>query len=91
MERFAREIASIYRCDLSLIISDFEINILKETFNIPSDLLHHLPFMVDIQSLIAGPSFNKRQHFVTIGNFRHEPNWDSVLWLHSFWPQIRKQ
>jgi glycosyltransferase involved in cell wall biosynthesis len=38
------------------------------------------------------PDFFSRQHFVTIGNFRHEPNWDSVLWLkHCLWPLIRTQ
>jgi len=29
---------------------------------------------------------------MTIGNFRHAPNWDAVLWLkQSIWPLIRKQ
>ena len=39
-----REIASIYRCDLSLIISRFEMKLLKETFKIQESLLCHLPF-----------------------------------------------
>jgi len=29
-----REIASILRCDLSLLISDYEVKLLTETFNI---------------------------------------------------------
>jgi len=28
--------------------------------------------------------------FVTIGNFRHAPNWDAVLYLQQIWPRIRK-
>lgn len=39
-----REIASILRCDLSLIISEFEMNILTKNFKINSDLLFYLPF-----------------------------------------------
>jgi glycosyltransferase involved in cell wall biosynthesis len=31
-------------------------------------------------------------HFVTIGNFMHKPNVDSILWLkETLWPQIRAQ
>ncbi|MCW9018523.1 MAG: glycosyltransferase family 4 protein, partial [Kangiellaceae bacterium] len=37
------------------------------------------------------PSFDQRNHFVTIGNFRHAPNWDSVLFLQEIWPLIRKE
>src|SRR5690606_4752526 len=39
-----RELASILRCDLSLIISEFEMELLQNTFKIPSDLLYYLPF-----------------------------------------------
>ena len=28
---------------------------------------------------------------MTIGNFRHAPNWDAVLYLQQIWPLIRKQ
>jgi glycosyltransferase involved in cell wall biosynthesis len=28
---------------------------------------------------------------MTIGNFRHAPNWDAVLYLQKIWPLIRKQ
>lgn len=87
-----REIASIYRCDLSLIISDFEITLLTEHFNIDPALLIHIPFMLDLEQLSQDlPGFSERQHFVTIGNLRHGPNWDSVLFLQQIWPLIRKQ
>lgn len=34
--------------------------------------------------------FSRRQHFMSIGNFRHAPNWDSLEWLASgLWRQIR--
>ncbi len=85
-----REIASIYRSDLSLIISDYEIELLTHHFNIPPSLLQHVPFMLDIPSLTSQRKpFEARKHFLTIGNFRHAPNWDSVLYLHTLWPHIR--
>ena len=86
-----REIAAILRCDLSLIISDYEMNLLQAQYKLEPSLLHHLPFMFDTDKLSENPSFQERQHFVTIGNFRHAPNWDSVLFLQQIWPQIRKQ
>ncbi|CAH8290068.1 glycosyltransferase involved in cell wall biosynthesis [Mariniflexile fucanivorans] len=90
-----REIASIYRSDLSLIISEAEMNILKNDFKVPDDLLVYLPFLLEtipeatIQKL---PKFEERNHFVTIGNFLHEPNYNAVLYLkETIWPLIRKQ
>lgn len=87
-----REIAAILRCDLSLIISDFEMQLLQDTFKVDKHLLQHLPFMVDLSQLpVQTLSFNERQHFMTIGNFRHAPNWDAVLYLQQIWPLIRQQ
>lgn len=87
-----REIAAILRSDLSLIISDFEMALLQDTFKVDSRLLHHLPFMVDLERLPAQTAaYGNRHHFMTIGNFRHAPNWDAVLYLQQIWPLIRKQ
>lgn len=88
-----REVAAIFRCDLSLMISEFEMDFLQRFFSVPSWLLHYLPFLSSISiSENTLPGFSLRQHFVAIGNFRHEPNWDSVLWLkHQLWPLIRSQ
>ncbi|MEZ8344940.1 glycosyltransferase [Vibrio splendidus] len=87
-----REIAAILRCDLSLIISSYEMELLQSEFNVDPKLLHHLPFMVDLKTLPESTkSFEERKHFMTIGNFRHAPNWDAVLQLQKIWPKIRKQ
>lgn len=90
-----REIASIYRCDLSLMISEAEIEILTQQFKIDKSLLYYLPFLLapipedDIKQV---PTFEKRQHFITIGNFLHAPNYDAVLYLkQTIWPLIRKK
>ncbi|WP_103865665.1 glycosyltransferase [Aquimarina sp. I32.4] len=90
-----REIASIYRCDLSLIISDFEIKLLKDTFKINQDLLLYLPLLYDpitTKNQEKWPCYENRNHFITIGNFRHAPNWNSVLHLKEIiWPLIKKE
>ena len=87
-----REIASIYRCDLSLIISKFEMELLKFTFNIPDDLLHYLPFLEEEIKENNKPTFDDRKDFVFIGNFRHEPNWNCVQFLKdSVWPLVRQK
>ncbi|MCK4864190.1 MAG: glycosyltransferase family 4 protein [Gammaproteobacteria bacterium] len=89
-----REVASILRCDLSLMISEYEIELLKNNYKVAEELLLYLPFMYDLinkeESPEKWPSFENRKNFVTIGNFRHEPNWDSVLYLkNKIWPLIR--
>jgi O-antigen biosynthesis protein len=91
-----REVASIFRCDLSLIISAYEYQLLQQHYQVPKDLLLLCPFMIDLSNIqsekVAPVSYAQRQHFITIGNFRHEPNWDAVLWLkQAIWPQIRAQ
>ena len=87
-----REVAAILRCDVSLIISSFEMELLTDTFRIDSGLLHYLPFMIDLTSVPETTrSFSERQHFMSMGNFRHAPNWDVVLQLQKIWPSIRKK
>jgi len=91
-----REVASILRCDLSLIISEYEIAVLKDKYHVDEELLLYLPFMYDTinkeESLQKWPSFENRKNFATIGNFRHEPNWDSVLYLkNEIWPLIKSK
>ncbi len=88
-----REIASIYRCDMSLIISPYEMELLKNIFKIDSSLLHYRPFLVNPltkRDTEKWPTFKEREHFVTIGNFLHEPNVNSVLYLkENIWPLIK--
>jgi hypothetical protein len=79
-----REIASILRCDLSLMISEFEMELLTTTFKIDKALLYYLPFLLEpITALTFDklPSFEERKDFVFIGNFLHEPNWNAVQYL----------
>ena len=87
-----REIAAILRCDISLIISSYETELLVNAFKVDQSLLHHLPFMVELDELPTSTTpFSNRKHFMTIGNFRHDPNWDSILYLQKIWPLIRNK
>ncbi len=90
-----REIASILRCDLSLMISEVEVEILKEQFKIDASLLYHLPFLDDgitATHIKKWSSFEGRKDFVFIGNFLHEPNWNAVQVLKTkIWPTLRKK
>lgn len=90
-----REIASIYRCDLSLIISKAEMEILKNTFQISDTLLLYLPFLIDsISEELKNnlPKYEERQHFISIGNFLHEPNYDALLYLkETLWKPIKQR
>ena len=90
-----REIASIFRCDFSLIISSFEIALLKDSLSINDSQLLYLPFMVEKvlrEEIATYPEFEQRADFMCIGNGKHAPNVDAVVWLkHTIWPLIRKQ
>nr|WP_299036197.1 glycosyltransferase [uncultured Tenacibaculum sp.] len=89
-----REIAAILRCDMSLIISAYEIQLLKEVFKIDEALLYHLPFLldtIDAEAIQKWKSFEEREHFVFVGNFFHAPNVDAVLQLKTIWKYIRKK
>ncbi len=91
-ETAKRELASILRCDLSLIISEYEMELLQNTFKISSELLYYLPFLVEtVSEETAIPSFEERKNFLSIGNLLHAPNVDSVLQLKEIWPKIKKK
>lgn len=86
-----REIASIYRSDVTLIISSFEMQLLTKELHINHNLLHHLPFLIDTKHILEIP-FEEREGFICIGNGNHAPNKDAVIWLKKeIWPLIRKQ
>lgn len=90
-----REIASILRSDLSLMISKKEIEILQNQFKIDEKLLYYLPFLeeeISEEKISSWKSFDERQHFMFIGNFIHEPNFNCVQTLKKeIWPILRKK
>jgi hypothetical protein len=74
-----RELAAIRRCDLSLVVSDHEQRLLTHEYGVAAEQValarwYYLP----PPPVAALPPFAARRHFVSIGNFRHAPNLDSV-------------
>lgn len=92
-EDASRELASIFRSDLSLILSDSEVQLLRSSLGLPESLLQESLELCRIfynSPPAQTPGFSERQHFSMIGNFRHAPNADAVLWLKKeIWPAIR--
>ncbi len=92
-ETAKRELASILRCDLSLLISEVEMKILLEAFQIPEGLLWYLPFLVSERISEAQKNeqsnFEERDHFIAVGNMKHAPNVASVKTLKEhIWPTL---
>jgi len=90
-----RELAAILRCDLSLMISEVEMKILGDTFRMDSALLYYLPFLeneITTDIVKNWIPYEDRADFVFIGNFLHEPNWNTVQVLKTkIWPALRKK
>jgi len=89
-----REIAAILRCDLSLIISETEMDILTNQFGINSSILYYLPFLEDeitAKTTAGWKTHEEREGFVFIGNYLHEPNWHTLQQLKTkIWPVLSK-
>lgn len=90
-----REIASILRCDLSLIISETEMELLQTQFRVDPSLIYYLPFLEEAitkKEYENWKEFEQREGFVFIGNFLHEPNWHTLQLLKTrIWPGLRKK
>ncbi len=86
-----RELASIWRCDLSILLSEYEYMLLSRIFKIPETLLHCCPFLLPNAYIKPAKTYKQRIDFISIGSFRHAPNWDAVLTLkQKIWPTINK-
>ena len=85
-----REIAAMARCDLTIMISQVEVDLLKQHFCLPDWQLHYLPFLVrEFPDIEKFPSFDERQHLAMIGGFKHAPNRDATAWFaEEIWPQL---
>ncbi len=90
-----RELASIYRSDIVLIISSYEMYLLSNVLQVDTSILMYLPFLLDHiseEEKKALNSFENRSDFICIGNGKHAPNIDAIVWLKSeIWPLIRKE
>lgn len=85
-----REIAAILRSDLTLMISQYELQLLREAFAVPAHQIAYWPFGLDAPAADA-PGFERRDHFMMIGSFQHAPNLDAARWCRqAIWPLIRQ-
>jgi hypothetical protein len=83
-----RELAAIYRSDLSLIISSAEAYLLKDRFGVPGSLLEVTGFFYPDPPPFRG--WEERENLVFIGNGLHQPNLDAVRYLkRTLWGSIR--
>jgi O-antigen biosynthesis protein len=86
-----RELAAIWRCDLTLLPGEAELDLLINGFGLPDYLLHHCPITAT-PAPQPWPPFSERQHFVSLGNFDQAANQDALLWLrHNLWPMLRRR
>ena len=89
-----RELASIYRSDINLIISEYEIKLLKKHAQVADDLLFYFPLFYGKEETGDGkttPAYTDRSDFIFIGNGKHRPNLDAIQWLKEIiWPMIRQ-
>ena len=87
--------SSILRSDFVFVSSDLELRILENIFPYKKENIFYLPFFYektffdtsinesinDIKKIIKYPEFKKRKNYVFIGNYQHQPNKISVLYI----------
>lgn len=83
----ACELSVIDRCDYSIVMSDYELEVLSK--ELPDASIHLLPLMfVDIPG--RNGSYAARSDMLFIGGFPHTPNVDAVVYFcEQIWPSVR--
>lgn len=86
-EALLREISSILKSDLTLVLSKFEFELLEKKMGVSRELLHYSPFGFAVPKQLSRPS--DRRHIRWIGNGKHLPNVDGLKWfLTAIWPTL---
>lgn len=81
-----RELASYLRSDLTLVISKYEYQLLRDDVRFPENKLFYLPLCASPQKKNG---FQSRTGFSFIGNQRHAPNEDALKFLlDEVWPML---
>lgn len=87
-EEFLREMASLHRADVCLVVSKFEAEWLERQ-GFEKKRVCHLPFSSKADAVLKPQT--DRRGYCFLGNYRHAPNVDAVRWLASeLWPVLRK-
>lgn len=94
-ETALREVACILQADITLVLSNFEFELLRDYFHVPSRQLAHIAFIFDVKPAFTDrplTDFEGKHDFIFIGNFRHAPNYHSVTTLaQQCWPTIYRE
>jgi hypothetical protein len=94
-ENALRELASIHRSDLSLVVSDHELSLLTTRLGVPRETLALATFFFNddlFESIVPLRRTRREAQFAMLGNFIHPPNKDSVRYMHErLWPRIRRE
>ncbi len=67
-ETAKREIACILRCDITWIISEFEMEVLKNVFNVDESLISYLPMWVDSVGMLHATSLQNQTNATSLQN-----------------------
>lgn len=88
-EDFLREIASLHRADVCLVVSSYETEwLIGQGFE--KERVCYLPFSAQADKVLSPQT--DRSGYCFLGNYLHAPNVDAVRWLESeLWPALRKQ
>lgn len=105
----AREMAAIFRSDLTLVTSDYEQNFLQSTYGLTnldkSQFSYNQNYFDEKEegyrrAFLDGDrppaerrfGFDRRKHFVFVGNYQHQPNVQAVeVLIQHIWPKIRAE
>ena len=92
-----RELASMYRVHLNLMVSRDEMDLVGKYYHVDDTYLYYLPLVSEEWKKRTTSNQNieskdVRNHCVFIGNYKHAPNRDAVHHLcTNLWPHIRKR
>ncbi len=82
-----RELALIRTADSTIVVSEFERQLLSELA--PEASVNTIPIAREAPDVAPRP-FTERRDILFIGGFRHTPNVDAIVWfVHQVWPILR--
>ncbi|MFG0773286.1 glycosyltransferase [Vibrio plantisponsor] len=81
-----RELFLLESSDISIVLSDYEKEMLEEKFGISNTFV--IPLAMEVPG--CKNDFNQRQDIAFIGGYQHIPNVDAVMYfVENHWPKIK--
>ena len=82
-----QELEFIRKCDISILVSDYEYNLLHTTYHIDQKKLFHYPIFFD--SIQRKVDYNPLSNNIIFIGSTHTPNVDSILYfIEHYYPKI---